>query len=112
MSKELVEKGEMEVEQSEALVAHAAEADTCCKLLTKAPTSAGCSESWTSRGPFERLGPSPLATRESLVGLLESKLIPIFWKSESESDPSATWCTAAQVQVIKRETKAENCSNA
>ena len=77
MSKESVEKGEMEVEWSEATVEHASEVDTYCKLLTKVQTSVGCAENWTSRGPLERT--SALATRESLVSLLESKLIPIFW---------------------------------
>ena len=53
MSKESVEKGEMEVEWSEATVEHASEVDTYCKLLTKVQTSVGCAEeldiAWAAR---------------------------------------------------------------
>ena len=80
-SRELEEKVEMEVEWSEATVEHASEVDTYCKLLTKVQTSVGYAESWTVHEPFEWPGPSALATRESLVGLLESTSIPIVWYS-------------------------------
>ena len=83
-----------------------------CKLLTKVQTSFGYAENWTSRGPLELCGPSALATLESLVGLLKSKLVPIFWKSESESDPNATWCTATKWRTIKENPTAEDCSDA
>ena len=52
--------------------------------------------SWQGSGPFRdllrighHLGCSNCVA-QSLVGLLESGLIPIFWKSENESDPNAT----------------------
>ena len=90
-SRELEEKVEMEVEQSEVTVEHASEVDTHCKLLTKVPTSVGCAESWTWHEPFEWPGPSALAILESLVDLLGSTWIPVVW--EIENDPSATWCT-------------------
>ena len=76
-SRELEEKVEMEVEQSEVTVEHASEVDTHCKLLTKVPTSVGCAENWTRPEPFEWPGPSAPATQESLVDLLESRWIPI-----------------------------------
>ena len=57
MSKELVEKDEMEREWSEALVEHASEAGTHDKLPAQVLTILGYSESWTSLGPLEQLGP-------------------------------------------------------
>ena len=90
------------------MVDHASEADRYCKLPTKVQTSFGYAENWTSRGPLELCGPSALATLESLVGLLKSKLVPIFWKSESESDPNATWCTATKLRTTTGNATVEN----
>ena len=94
-SVEWVEKGEIEKEWSGALVGHVSEVGTCDKIPTKVLTSSVCSEVLTSFGMFERLGPWAPAKRESLVGLLERVLSPIFSTSESEneSDQNATWGT-------------------
>ena len=96
----------------ESWVERVSEVDTYCKLLRKVQTMVGCAEKWTSHGLLEPLGPSVLATRESLVGLLESKLTPIFWKSESGIDPSATWCKVTKLKMIRRNPQAENCGDA
>ena len=95
MSKELVEKDEIEMQWSEGVGERAAEAGTHCKLPAQVLTTQllGYAENWTSFGQLEQRGPSALATLGSLVGLLETTSIPIFWKLESESGPSATWCT-------------------
>ena len=52
MSKEMVEKDEMEMEWSEALVEHASEAGIHCKLPAQVRTILGYAESWTSFGPL------------------------------------------------------------
>ena len=74
-AKELEEKVEMEVEQSEETVEPASEMETCGKL----PTNVGCAEDWTWPGPCEWLGPLGRAILEILVGQLESKWIPGVW---------------------------------
>ena len=68
-SRELEEKVEMEVGQSEETVEPAFEMETCGKL----PTNVGCAEGWTWPGPCEWLGPLGRAIWEILVGQLESK---------------------------------------
>ena len=110
MSEELVEKGEMEMEQSALLVGHTSEVGTHCKLLARFRTISGFAENWASFGLLELRGPSALATLESL-GLLESRSIPIFWKSESESDPNATWCTATKLRTTTGNAAVENCGD-
>ena len=60
MSKELVEKDERERGWSEALVEHASEVgthDRPARLPAKVLTIWVYSESWTSLGPLEQLGP-------------------------------------------------------
>ena len=74
-SKELEEKVEMEVEQSEETVEPASERETYGKL----PTNVGCAEDWTWPEPCEWRGPWGRAILEILVGQLESKWIPGVW---------------------------------
>ena len=59
MSEELVEKGEMEMEQSALLVGHTSEVGTHCKLLARFRTISGFAENWASFGLLELRGPKP-----------------------------------------------------